>query len=107
MRAATPFEFDAEYYVGRYPDLSHMNAQEAAVHFVNHGLAEGRQGHPRGSRSGFGEHIVDLESILEIGPFNAPVASGKDVRYLDVLDASQLRQRAEACGGLPNIAERT
>ena len=103
------FAFDPSYYVSRYPDLSHMSAQEAADHFVEYGIAEGRQGHPRGSRSTFVEHIVFLESILEIGPFNAPIARGSNVRYLDVLDAEQLRQRAEACGldpsGCPEVVD--
>jgi SAM-dependent methyltransferase len=102
MRMARNFEFDAAYYTTRYADLSHMSAQEAADHFVDHGIKEGRQGHPRGSRPTFVEHIVFLNSILEIGPFNAPIARGDNVRYLDVLDAAQLRSRAEACGLDPN-----
>lgn len=102
MRMARNFEFDPAYYTTRYPELGYMNAQEAADHFVQYGIAEGRQGHPRGSRPTFVEHIAALETILEIGPFNAPIARGNNVRYLDVLDAAQLRQRAEACGMDPN-----
>lgn len=96
------FEFDAAYYTGRYDDIRRMNAKEAATHFINHGISEGRQGHHRGSRHTFVEHIVFLESILEIGPFNAPIAQGGNVRYLDVLDAAQLRERAQACGMEPS-----
>lgn len=98
MRMARHFKFDPVYYAARYPELNYMTPQEAADHFVQYGIAEGRQGHARGSRPTFVEHIALLESILEIGPFNAPIARGSNVRYLDVLNAAQLRERAQACG---------
>lgn len=93
-----PFAFDAAFYTAKYADLHGYTAEVAADHFSRYGIAEGRQGHPRGSRPAFKDYIATFDSVLEIGPFNTPLASGKNVRYLDVLDAIQLRQRATTLG---------
>jgi SAM-dependent methyltransferase len=93
-----PFTFDADFYRGLYPDLAHMTADEAAGHFRRYGIDEGRQGAPLGSRPQFVERLRALRSVLEIGPFCSPVMRGDHVRYLDVLDADQLRARAADVG---------
>jgi SAM-dependent methyltransferase len=90
--------FDADFYRGFYPDLAHMTADEAAEHFRRHGISEGRQGTPVSDRPGFLNRLGGLGSVLEIGPFCSPVMRGAHVRYLDVLDADQLRARAAAIG---------
>jgi SAM-dependent methyltransferase len=42
-------------------------------------------------------------SVLEIGPFYAPLARGRNVSYLDVLSAEELRARAVEVGGDPDL----
>lgn len=92
------FAFDPVFYTENNADLKHFSAELAADHFSRHGLAEGRQGHPRGSRHGFTNYIATFGDILEIGPFCNPVISGENVRYLDVFDEVRLRKRASEIG---------
>jgi SAM-dependent methyltransferase len=100
-----PFAFDADFYRGLHADLAHMTAEEAAAHFRRYGIGEGRHGAPAGCRPAFVERLGALGSVLEIGPFCSPVMRGDHVRYLDVLDADQLRARAvetgQDAGGCP------
>lgn len=93
-----PFAFDASFYTARHDDLRHMNAREAADHFARFGIAEGRQGHERGSRQAFTDHVRTFGSILEVGPFCNPTVHGENVRYLDVLDEKALHERAARLG---------
>lgn len=90
--------FDPAFYTAKYADLSEFSPEAAADHFFSYGVVEGRQGHPRGSRPSFTDYIRTFDTVLEIGPFCSPVARGKNVRYLDMLDAVQLRERANALG---------
>ncbi len=92
------FGFDAGFYTATHDDLSNMTADEAADHFKHYGIAEGRQGHPRGSRTAFTAHIGTHDSVLEIGPFCNPTMSGNNVQYLDILDENELRDRAIRLG---------
>ncbi|WP_200911545.1 methyltransferase domain-containing protein [Sphingomonas sp. Leaf33] len=93
-----PFAFDAAFYTRTNTDLAGFTPEEAAEHFANFGIAEGRQGHPFGSRQAFTERLASYASVLEIGPFCKPTARGPNVRYLDVLDETELRERASALG---------
>lgn len=93
-----PFAFDADFYRGLHPDLADMTAAEADEHFRRYGIGEGRQGAPLGCRPAFVERLATLSSVLEIGPFCSPVMRGDHVRYLDILDADQLRARAAELG---------
>ncbi len=103
----TPYAFDAGFYRGLYPDLASMTDQEADDHFRRHGMSEGRQGSPLGCRSAFVERLGTLGSVLEIGPFCNPVLRGPHIRYLDMLDAGELRARATEIGLDPvNCPER-
>jgi SAM-dependent methyltransferase len=95
--SAVPFAFDASYYTARYSELRDMENM-AAGHFIFSGIAQGRQGHPRGNRPQFIEYVNGFSSVLEVGPFYNPTACGENVRYLDVLDEKQLRARAELLG---------
>ena len=90
--------FDARFYTSSYNDLRHMTDREAADHFVRHGIVEGRQGHPRGSRPAFTDYIRTFGSVLEIGPFCNPTVRGDNIRYLDVFDENELRERAIRIG---------
>lgn len=92
------FAFDPEFYIKNNIDLNAFSAEEAVDHFLRHGIAEGRQGHPRGSRRSFTDYIATFGKVLEIGPFCNPVVSGENVRYLDVFDEVTLRQRASEIG---------
>jgi SAM-dependent methyltransferase len=98
IEGAPPFSFDASFYTATYDDLRTMTALEATDHFVHFGIAEGRQGHPRGSRQAFTDYIRTFGSILEIGPFCNPAVRGENVRYLDMLDENELRDRAARLG---------
>lgn len=93
-----PFAFDADFYRSLYPDLAQMTSAEAAEHFRRYGINEGRQSAPLGCRPAFVERLGTLGSVLEIGPFCSPVMRGDCVRYLDILDADQLRARAADIG---------
>ncbi len=93
-----PFAFDADFYRENNADLTWMTADEAAAHFREHGMAEGRQGSPWGRRLPFVDRLGKLGSVLEIGPFCNPVMHGPHIRYLDMLDADQLRARATELG---------
>ena len=41
-----PDIFNAAYYVAHYPDLAQLNAAQAQAHWINTGIAQGRQGSP-------------------------------------------------------------
>lgn len=98
MKRALDPEFDVDSYRASYPDLAHMEAREAATHWEQFGLREGRQG----SRLAVREHFLDFvrheASILEIGPFGKPALTGPNVAYFDVLDQRDLKARAERIG---------
>jgi SAM-dependent methyltransferase len=102
MEESFSFAFDADYYINTHADLQNLTAAEAADHFIRFGVAEGRQAHPLGSRPAFAKHISMFGSILEIGPFCNPTARGDNVRYLDMLDEKELRDRANKLGIDPN-----
>ncbi|KEZ21336.1 hypothetical protein CP98_00013 [Sphingobium yanoikuyae] len=98
MKANIPLAFDAAFYTRKYPDLSELSPESAEDHFLRYGIVEGRQGHPRGARPAFTDYINTFDNVLEIGPFCSPVARGENVKYLDVFNEAQLRDRAEELG---------
>ena len=91
-----PKPFQKEYYRQSYPDLKDLSDEELLQHFSRYGEKEGRVASPINNRHSFANVIeqMKLESILEIGPFNAPVVSGPEVFYFDVMTQDELRQRA-------------
>lgn len=93
-----PNEFDAEFYRETYPDLVHLDPDELYEHFIVHGKREGRFGTIYAGRAGFLDLVSGAESILEIGPFFAPVATGPNVKYFDVLSQDDLIARGTALG---------
>ncbi len=90
--------FDADHYRARYPDIAGLSAGEAAFHYEHFGRDEGRTASPLAEREGLLALPRAAASALEIGPFCSPVLRGEGVRYLDMLDAGQLRARALAIG---------
>ncbi len=91
-------EFDAEHYRMQHDDLGDLSPAEAYAHYVAFGRAEGRVASPLATREALLELPRAAGSALEIGPFCAPVLTGENVRYLDVLTAEQLRARATTLG---------
>lgn len=98
----TPGEFSPElhpaYYRALYPDLQNLSDSQLKSHYANHGLAEGRSGSPGDLRNGFVACLGRKQSILEIGPFTAPSIRGSNVKYFDVLEPQELRERAKQHG---------
>ena len=98
--AALPLEYDGAFYRERYPDLAGFDDQALAAHYLDWGLAEGRVASAAAEREGFLDLVLGAETgaMLEIGPFCRPLIKGDNVRYLDVMDADALRQRATEIG---------
>jgi predicted SAM-dependent methyltransferase len=63
---------------------------------------------PSISRSDFFEQVVDLttKTLLELGPFNNPAFTGRNVKYFDVLDRKGLIEKAKkfriSSAGIPS-----
>lgn len=95
--AALPLRFDAAYYLAANPDLA-LAPSEAEAHYHREGRARGLVASPLALREHLVGMIADGRSVLEIGPFCNPLLKGPSVAYLDVLDAGQLRARAQAIG---------
>jgi SAM-dependent methyltransferase len=96
-RALDP-EFDVDHYRRAHPDLRHMTADEATLHWQRFGVREGRMGSRLAVRENFLAFVQDEVSILEIGPFGKPAVTGSHVSYFDVLSQEDLKARAERIG---------
>lgn len=101
-RAARAFVWPPEYSSAtlraHYPDLEALNDAELAAHYETYGRAEGRIAADLALRENLVAMIDGELSLLEIGPFCQPVFRGPKVRYMDVLDAEGLKQRAVEIG---------
>jgi SAM-dependent methyltransferase len=89
-----PPEFDPDIY-RRHPDLVSMNNDELRLHYQEYGLTEGRVASAACQREHFIALAASEKAILEIGPFCSPAIQGKRVKYFDVLDQENLRERAK------------
>lgn len=93
-----PSAFEPDFYRQSYPDLSHLTDQEALEHFRSEGIAKGYSGSPCANRG----HLLSFAhgdgSILEIGPFHAPSAVGKHVRYMDAFTTEELTRLVRDAG---------
>ncbi|MEZ5828021.1 MAG: hypothetical protein R3D01_06365 [Hyphomicrobiales bacterium] len=100
-------EFDPAFYRQGHPDLAKFSDAELVAHYDRHGRAEGRLASPLAMRAAFVAALRNLQPALEIGPFASPCLAGRGVRYLDVLDTEQLKQRAREHklkpAGVPHI----
>jgi len=95
--SALPPRFDTAFYLATNPDLD-VAPSEADAHYDREGRAQGLVASPLALRENLVAMIADGRSVLEIGPFCNPLLKGPAVAYLDVLDAGQLRARAQAIG---------
>src|SRR5580698_22975 len=93
-----PDAFVASHYRLNYGDLSGLDEQELCGHYFGTGLREGRIASPMALREVFITAVRERQRVLEIGPFCNPAISGPGVKYLDVLDANDLRARAVEMG---------
>lgn len=93
-----PPTFDPGFYRATYPDLELADDAAAVQHYEDHGRREGLLGSPLAQREGLVALIDPARPTLEIGPFCQPLVRGEAVRYLDRLDAAELRARASALG---------
>lgn len=102
-----PPVFSADVLRRRYSDLETYDDAFLASHYVQYGRDEGRVASDGALREVLISLIDPDSAILEIGPFCQPVFRGPNVRYLDVLDAQQLRARAgeigEDASGCPDV----
>ena len=93
-----PPPFDPSFYRATHADLDLAGDAAAVRHYEEHGRREGRLGSPLARREGLVAWIDPARPTLEIGPFCQPLVRGEAVRYLDRLDAAELRARAIALG---------
>ena len=102
-----PPEIDLEFYRAAYSDLREHSRQDLYQHYKDHGCREGRAASPAVARKNFVSCISNYQAALEIGPFNRPLLSGRNVKYFDVLSAEELKARAVDLGvsseGVPHI----
>lgn len=90
--------FDPEYYRTIHGDLSNFPDIELQTHYLCHGCMEGRPCTPYALREHFKDLLPSGGDVLEIGPFNKPYVTGKNVRYFDVLTRDGLIERGRSLG---------
>jgi hypothetical protein len=93
-----PSEFELDTYKSIHKDLEKMSDDELHNHYENFGRFEGRRANQLVSRQDFIALITKHMRILEIGPFNDPLASGPNVDFADYLDQEALIARAKEIG---------
>ena len=93
-----PPTLDPGFYRAAHPDLDLADDAAAVRHYEEHGRREGRPGSALARREGLMAWIDPAQPTLEIGPFCQPLVRGEAVRYLDRLDAAELRARAITLG---------
>jgi SAM-dependent methyltransferase len=102
-----PLEFDHLQYKKLHGDLALMTNKMLLEHYANYGKYEGRICSKISNRAEFAALVSNAESALEIGPFAAPMLTGDNVFYCDVLDTSELIERATSLNiptaNIPNI----
>jgi hypothetical protein len=95
--------FDPEIYK-KHKDLSEFSLEKLISHYKVHGKNEGRKASAIESRSDLVKVIQESGcKTLEIGPFDCPQVTGKNVKYLDVLSKEQLISRCKEIGRTNNI----
>lgn len=99
-RAAPDFppELDPAHYRAIHADLRSYSLEEAVTHYETRGKAEGRQPNVLTTREMFRDLALGLGPTLEIGPFNRPLFSGRNIAYFDVLDRRGLTALAGKIG---------
>lgn len=104
-----PPEVDPDFYRAGNDDLAHFDDESVIRHFREHGEREGRVASVATRRDGFIAEVIAREQgrLLEVGPLNRPVVTGRNVRYLDMWTFEQMRGRLQSEDGdvrtLPRI----
>jgi len=98
MPDTLPPAFDPATYSSHNAALGDLSPAELRVHYETEGRGAGLVASPLALREGLLAIAADGRTVLEIGPFCAPLLRGPQVEYLDVLDAEQLRARAIKLG---------
>lgn len=106
-RIIWPDEYSAETLRLNNHDLRMFDDNQIRDHYLQYGIREGRIASDACLRENLISYIPTDARILEIGPFCDPVFRGPNVRYMDVLDASALRERALAIGIDPTSCPET
>lgn len=98
MPDTLPPAFDPPAYRHHNAALADLSPDELRAHYEEQGRKAGLVASPLALREGLLAIAGDGRTVLEIGPFCAPLLRGPQVEYLDVLDADQLRARAIKIG---------
>lgn len=101
-----PPRFDYGFYT---KDKKYLKSErEAEAHFVSVGLAKGLAGSIACNTGNFVRLIERMkpESVLEIGPGNAPKLMGTNVYYFDVKSREELQSRYAGEPGNNNVPEK-
>lgn len=83
-----------DHYRNHNPDLQGLSDQSLVTHYGSHGYLEGRIASKLCTREAVLK-VMQQRRVLEIGPFCSPMLKGDLVKYFDVLDKSQLIERAK------------
>jgi hypothetical protein len=97
-----PLDFDLSTYK-KYKDLSSLSDKELYSHYYSYGNNEGRICCAVSDRTSLLKSIPSNVSCLEIGPFDAPVLIGDNVKYADVMDKEGLEIRARNIGRFGSV----
>lgn len=102
MPPELPPTLDLPAYREAWRDLAAMDDKALTAHYTQFGRNEGRTANAIATREAFAALIPGDADALEIGPFFRPMLSGPRVRYFDVLDQAELRDRARQIGLAPD-----
>jgi hypothetical protein len=99
-----PDDFDLLIYKNNNSDLLSLTDDQIIGHYKKYGMNEGRICNEVTSRHKLVTYIQKNKedykdnykslTCLEIGPFNCPVLTGKNIKYFEVLDKDELKCRA-------------
>lgn len=94
------FDFDLDFLKKNVPTLSNARDEDILKILYRKLLSDGVPSSPHAYREYFLQTINARTSSkkIEIGPFDNPKIVGENVAYFDVLDADQLRIRAQEHG---------
>lgn len=105
MPQVLPADFDASEYLKLNPDVAEAGAN-AVDHYIKYGIAEGRrylESHAPRIRCDVLGRLKHCRTILEIGPFDTPIApaysNGATIEYVDWQPQEELVARATSIGG--------
>ena len=98
-----PPSFDIQYYRNAYPELQMLSDDVITEHWKRYAKEQGHSTCTYDRREYLALMLKKLNDendidVLELGPFDSPFCSGKNVKYFDVLNADGLRKRAKEVG---------